>query len=143
MVVPGYFLVDLPGLLGIDLFYELGRYAGINTTRLYDGFAKYDRAGGDDRPFSDYGMIEYDRAHSDQRSFADLGAVDGYIVTYGYVVADFDGRFFIKGVQNGAVLDIYAVADADGIDVAPQNGAEPKAASFSYFYIADHGCIVC
>ena len=71
-----------------------------------------------------------------------LCAVYGYIVPYGHVVADFDGGFLVEGVQYRAVLYVYAVADADGVDIAAQHGVEPYAASVAHYYVADNGGVV-
>ena len=34
-------------------------------------------------------------------------------------------RFLIQGVQYASVLDVYTVADTNGVDVATQYGTEP------------------
>ena len=68
----------------------------------------------------------------------DFGAVDNHIMAYGYVVANLYGRLLVEGVQYGAVLNVHTVADADGIDIAAQHGAEPYAALVAHDHIAHY-----
>jgi hypothetical protein len=58
-------------------------------------------------------------------------------VTDGYVVADFDCRLLVKGVKHRAVLDVNAVADADGVYIATDNGVKPDAALVTDYCVAD------
>lgn len=50
------------------------------------------------------------------------------VMADGNIVADGDGGFAEKRVQYTAILNIDAVADGDGIDIAAQDGAKPYAA---------------
>jgi hypothetical protein len=63
-------------------------------------------------------------------------------MTYGYIVADFDYRFLVQGMQYAAVLYVYTVADTDGIDIATQYSVEPNTAIVADDYIANDGCII-
>ena len=95
MIVLGYLLVDLFCLFWVHLLYELGRYAGVDASRLDDGLAQYDRTGSDDRSFTDHGMVQYDRAHPDQGAVAYLCPVDRDVMTDRHIVADLNRRFFV------------------------------------------------
>ena len=91
MIVLGYLLVDLFCLFWVHLLYELGRYAGVDASRLDDGLAQYDRTGSDDRSFTDHGMIEDNRSHSDQGTVAYLSPVYGNVVSHRNVIANLYG----------------------------------------------------
>ena len=52
-------------------------------------------------------------------------------------------RFLIQGVQYASVLDVYTVADTNGVDVATQYGTEPDTAITSHFYISDDSSVIC
>lgn len=67
--------------------------------------------------------------------------VEGHIVSDGYIVPDFYGRFLIKCMQYRTVLYVYTVADTDRIHIAAQYGIEPYAALLSHDYIAYDGGI--
>ena len=51
-----------------------------------------------------------------------------------YVVADDAFRLLICGVEDGVVLDVYAVADVDGTDVAAEDRTIPDAAVVADLY---------
>jgi hypothetical protein len=55
------------------------------------------------------------------------------------VIADFDCRFLIEGVEHRAVLYVDAVADAYGVDVAAYYGVEPYGAVVAHDHVADYG----
>ena len=54
-----------------------------------------------------------------------MAAVERDIVPDGDIVTDLDRGLLIEGMEDGAVLDIHIVADADGVDVTAEDGVEP------------------
>src|SRR5574344_1918390 len=46
-------------------------------------------------------------------------------------------------MEHTAVLDVYSISNTDGIDITTKDCAEPNAAFFSYFDVANDCCIVC
>ena len=69
--------------------------------------------------------------------------MDRYVMTDGYVVADLDGWFLVKRVEDRAILYVHAIADADGVHVATQDGAKQNAATLANLHIADDRCVIC
>jgi hypothetical protein len=63
--------------------------------------------------------------------------VEGYAVAYGYVVAQEEREFVAHYVEDAAVLDIGAGADADVVDVAADYRAGPDAGVGANDYVAD------
>ena len=45
-------------------------------------------------------------------------------------------------MKDGTVLNVDAVADGDGVDIAAQNGVEPDAAFVTYGEIADESGVL-
>ena len=70
-----------------------------------------------------------------------MAAVERDIVPDGDIVADLDRGLLIEGVEDGAVLDIDVVADADGIDVTAEDGVEPDTAALPEDDISDDGSV--
>ena len=95
MIVASDLLIHLFGLLWVYFLYEFGRYTRINTPRLNLCVAQYNRSCGYNCSFADHCVIEHYGAHPDQRTVTYLGAVNGDIMSDGYIVADLDRRFFI------------------------------------------------
>jgi hypothetical protein len=85
-----------------------------------------DGAGGNEAFFADVGVSEQDRAHSDQRAAADTLPVNDGAVADRDVVFDRVGKAGVA-VDDRAVLDVDALADSDGSDVAADDGAKPDA----------------
>ena len=113
---------------------------GWPTTRLFGrdfGALEDQGAGGDDAAFADGHAVQDDRAHADQAAAGDVAAVQRDAVTDGDVVAE-DQRIFVAHyVEDRAVLDIGAGADADVVHVAANDGAGPDAGVFADDYVAD------
>src|SRR5690606_6433489 len=72
----------------------------------------------------------------------DGAAVQHDLVADGDMGADSHGKAVI-GVQDGAILDVGAFADDDGIVVAANDHVEPDADILGQLHRADHGGIVC
>jgi len=85
-----------------------------------------ERSGADDAAVSDVGSAHDDGAHSDECVVADTFAVDDGGVSDDDVAADAVG-VAVVAVDDGVVLDVCAIADEDGGDVASDDGAVPDA----------------
>lgn len=142
-VVVRNFLVDFAALFGVNLFDILGRSAGSQFVRTYLGIGQYHGAGGNDSSFAYYSVVHDHGAHAYQGKVVYIRSVYGDVVSDRYIVADGDGRFAEKRMQYAAVLNIDAVTDGDGIDIAAQDGAKPYAAFFAHSDIADDGGVLC
>ena len=64
-------------------------------------------------------------SHADDAHVLDHAAVDGGVVADGDPVAHDDGIEVALAVEHGAVLHVGVGADADGVDVAAQDGVHP------------------
>src|SRR6266853_2786665 len=95
------------------------------------------RAGRDDAALADLYAIQNDRAHADQAAGFYVAAVQGYAVADGYVVAEEQGIFVAHYVEDGAILNVGAGADADVVDVAADYRAGPDAGGWGDDYVAD------
>ena len=69
----------------------------------------------------------------------DFRSVDSDVVPYGNIVSDLDSRFFIKGMEYGSVLYIYAVAYTDRVDVTTDDSIE----TFDSFDWHENMCYQC
>ena len=84
-------------------------------------------AGGDDGAGADFCAVEDDRAHADEAARFDGAAVEDDAVADGDVVAEDERVRIAHYVEDGAVLNICARADADEVDVAADDDAGPDA----------------
>src|SRR5258708_10286437 len=66
-----------------------------------------------------------------------VAAVQGYAMADGYVVAEQQGMFVAHYVEDGAILNVGAGADADVVDVAADYRAGPDAGVWADDYVAD------
>lgn len=142
-VVAGDSFNHVAGLLGANVFYFSGGRAGIKTAGFYYGSGEYYCACRDDGVFANDGVVEDDGSDAKQYVVAYSCAVYYCVVSDGYVVADFYDGFFVECVEYGAVLYVYAVADAYRIDVATQYCVEPYAAFAAHDDVANDGGVVC
>lgn len=94
-VVFGDFLIDLFRLFGVHHFDEFGRCSAPKLTRFDDCLAQHNRSGGNDGSFAYDSMVENYRAHAYEGSVVYGSSVYGNVVSDGYVIADFDGGFFV------------------------------------------------
>src|SRR5690606_26593063 len=88
------------------------------------------------------GAVQQDGAHADQGFVLYDGTADDGRVADGHPLAYFHRIPFV-GVDDHAVLDVAVFADADGLDVAPQDGAEPDADAVGQCHIPHDLRIVC
>ena len=141
LVIVGDALVQLASLLGGDLLDELSWYTSPQGVGLDDGLGQDDRACSYDSPFADDDIIHHDGSHADEGVVTDMAAVERDIVPDGDIVTDLDRGLLIEGMEDGAVLDIDVVADADGIDVTAEDGVEPDTAALPEDDISDDGSV--
>ena len=142
-IVVGYLSVDFAALRFVNHFYELCRCAAPQLVGANFSPGKYNRTGCDDSAFANFSVIHDNRAHADEGVVADFCAVYGHIVANRHVVTDFDGGFLVERVQHRTILDVDAVAYADGVHIAAQHGVEPYAAIASEDGVADYGGVFC
>lgn len=62
-------------------------------------------------------------------------------MSYRNVIAYLNGRFLVKGVKHGAILNVDAVANLYGVDIATKHSVEPHAAIVAHHHIA-YDCAV-
>ena len=105
-------------LFRVDVLDEAGGYSAPKRVWLDDCVGEDKRTCGDNGAFPDDGVIEDGGSHADERVVVDGCSVQCDVVPDAYIVAYFYNRFLVKGVKYRAVLDIYAVSDADGVDIA-------------------------
>ena len=101
-----------------------------------------DRSGRDERMGFHHRSVHDHRAHAYQRVVAQGASVHHGVVGDGYVVADVERVFFVRGVQGGVVLDIDLVAHLDVVHVSAHDGPEPNVAVFAHGYVAQDGGVV-
>ena len=76
---------------------------------------------------TDARVVEDNGTDADEHLVLYDAAVYGGVVAYGDQFADVDGVQVAHSVENRAVLNIGARADADGVDVAANDGVHPDA----------------
>jgi hypothetical protein len=81
--------------------------------------------------------VEDHRAHANEAAVGDVAAVQGDAVADGDVVAEDQRIFVAHDVEDRAVLDIGARADANIVDVAPDHRAGPDTGVFADDHVAD------
>lgn len=136
-VVGGDAPVERARLLGVDIFDEFCRRATPKFAGSDYGAAEHHGTGCDYGSGAYNGIVHHHGAHANEGVVMDLAAVEGNVMAYGDVVADFDGRLLVERVEHGAVLDIHAVADANGVDVAAEHGVKPYGALIADRKVAD------
>ena len=112
---------------------------GVVTQVAFDGgrHTHHQRGGGDvlgdngssgnDGSAPDGDPIEDNGADADQTAILELGSMDDGPMADGHLRADVDGFTGIT-MENGAILNVAAGADADRCQIAPGNGRRPQAA---------------
>src|SRR5271163_2615922 len=109
---------------------HLARVAYDQATGGDFGSFQEERAGGDDAAGADVDAVQDDGAHANQAARLDGAAVERDGVADGDVVAEDQGVLVAHDVENAAVLNVGAGADADVVDVPPNHGAGPHAGVF-------------
>src|SRR5690606_22446867 len=85
-----------------------------------------DGAGADQAVAPDDRIVQHDGLHAHQRAFVDGAAVQHGLRAHRYSGADAHGTAVIH-VQHAAFLGIGALADQDGVVVAPDRDVRPDA----------------
>jgi len=96
-----------------------------------------ERAGGDDRAGSDDGAVQDDAAHADEAAGFDGASVENDGVADGDVVAYVDSVLLFHAVEDGVVLNVGVVADADLVDVATEDSVHPDAGVLAHYDVSD------
>ncbi len=116
---------------------DLARVAYYQAVGRNFGALEEQRAGGDDAAGADFYSVEDDGAHADQAAGLDGAAVQGDAVADGDIVAEEQRIFVAHNVEDAAILDIGARADADVMHVAADDGAGPDAGVGADDHVAD------
>src|SRR5260370_34288767 len=106
---------------------DLARVAYYQAVGRNFSALKEQRAGGDDAAGADFYAVEDDGAHANEAAGLDRAAVQGDAVADGDVVAEEQRIVVAHDVEDAAVLNIGAGADADVVHVAADYGAGPDA----------------
>ena len=85
----------------------------------------------------DFGVIQNDSSHTDQDAITNFAAVDDGAVADSDFVTDFERSFLIGAVEDGAILDVCAIANANIVYIAPDDDMVPDAAGITDHHIAD------
>ena len=93
----------------------------------HDGAGAEHRAGRDDAIIADDAIAEDDGFHAEEGAVADAAAVDDCAMADGNVIADVEG-FAGVAMQDAMFLDVGAIADANGGDIAAGDGLKPEGA---------------
>src|SRR5712692_2448206 len=152
-------LARIGGFLAVDVFvFDVALGVGVDGGLVgagqgaldLAGVAYYQAAGGDfgaleeqgagghDAAGADFYAVEDDGAHADQASGLDGAAVQGDAVADGDVVAEEQRIFVAHDVEDAAVLNIGARADANVVHVAADDGARPDAGVGADDHVADN-----
>jgi len=139
-IIPCRATNDLLTLLGGNLLDLLGRDTGIDGVGLELLVGEDQGIGGDDASRGDMSVVENGGTHPDQAVVLDDGAMNGGVVSHRNVAADMGlrgvFRAIVKGVEDGSVLDVGAVADGDLVHIATQHSPIPDRAILAHGYIA-------
>ena len=132
-------VVGLAGTGGLDIF---GWYASPYLVGRYFCVLKHQCTGGNNGSLAHLTAVEERTAHADEGTVMDGAGVDGDVMAYGDVAADVCGASVVGDVDARAVLDVGAVANGDGGNVAAYNGIEPNRTFVAHGDIADDGCVL-
>src|SRR5262249_44282245 len=108
------------------------------TARRNRGAFGEEGAGGDDAALADDYAIQDGDAHADEAAIHDGAAVERDSMAYGDVVPEDERVFVLHDVEDGAVLNVGARADADVVDVASDDAERPDAGVFTDDHVADN-----
>lgn len=136
------FLVDFAALFGVNLLDILGRSSCPQLVWSYLGIGQDHGAGSNYCALAHDGVVHDHGAHAYQGEVVYVRPVYGDVVAYGDIIAYGDGGLAEQGVQDATILNVDAVADGDGIDIAAQDGAKPYAAFFAHGDISDDGGVL-
>jgi len=100
-------------------------------------------ARGDQSVLTNLGSIENDRSDPDERTVSNPTTVHNRAVPDCDLVAEERWKATCRDMQRRLVLDIRALADADSLDVASQNGSIEDTGIGADLDVSDDGCARC
>ena len=130
--------VDSSYTFFVQGFDNLGRNAGNQGIRRYDGAFGYNSAGSNDRAVADYSAVKYGRMHADEAVVFNGAGMQQSAVAYSYIITD-DAGVVISNVQHAVVLDIAVAANLDAVNVAADSNAGPNAGVLFKLNLANQG----
>ncbi len=117
---------------------ELGRTARPHLPTLHPLARRDQGTGGDHRAAFDHRPIEYLRPHADEAIILYGAAMDDAAMADGYVRTDIGSELTAGDMDNGSVLNIGPLADADFMNVAANHHPIPQAGACPDHHIADN-----
>src|SRR5580704_1750676 len=138
-------ILDVALGVGVDArFVDAGKgaldFAGMaddQAARRDFGAFEEERAGGYDAAGADVHAVQDYGTHADEAARLDGAAVQRDGVADGHVVAEDERVLVAHDVEDAAVLNVGARADANVVHVAANHGAGPDARIFADDYVAD------
>ena len=130
--------VDSGDTFFVQGFDNLGRNAGNQGIRRYDGAFGYNSTGSNNGAVADYSAVKHDGMHTDEAVVLNSAGMQQSAVAYGYIIA-YDAGVFIGNVQHAVVLDIAVAANLDAVNVAADSNAGPNAGVLFKFNLANQG----
>ena len=130
--------VDSGDTFFVQGFDNLGRNAGNQGIRRYDGAFGYNSTGSNDRAVADYSAVKYGRMHADEAVVLNGAGMEQSAVAYSYIITD-DAGVVISNVQHAVVLDIAVAANLDAVNVAADSNAGPDAGVLLKLNLANQG----
>ena len=104
--------VDSSNAFFVQSFDNLGRNAGNQRIRRYDGAFGYNSTGSNDGAVADYSTVKYGGVHTDEAMVLNSAGMQQSTVAYGYIIA-YDAGVFIGNVQYAVVLNVAVAANLD------------------------------
>ena len=130
--------VDSGDTFFVQGFDNLGRNAGNQGIRRYDGAFGYNSTGSNDRAVTDYSAVKYGRMHADEAVVLNSAGMQQSAVAYSYIITD-DAGVVISNVQHAVVLNIAVAANLDAVNVAADSNAGPDAGVLLKLNLANQG----
>src|SRR5262245_48776198 len=133
-------LLYMLDLLVAELTADFGGRAHHQRARRDMGARCNQRTCSDEALFTDHRFIENNRADADQRAVLDGTTMEDDAVADGDTIADARGKLPAGDVNDAVVLNVAAMADLYGIDIAAQDTVKPHARMLADLYIPDNLC---
>ena len=128
---------------GCNLFYLFSGYARVNRAAFANGTFQHNGPGSNNGIAVHHGAIHYNGAHAHQHIVVQRTAMHQCIVPNGYIVADNGFAALVRAMDDGTILHIDLVAQADAVDIAADNGVEPHTARITHFHVAHNSSVGC
>lgn len=130
--------VDSSNAFFVQSFDNLGRNAGNQGVRRYDGAFGYNSTGSNDRAVADYSAVKYGGMHADEAVVFNGAGMQQSAVAYSYIITD-DAGVVISNVQHAVVLNVAVAANLDAVNVAAYSNAGPNAGVLFKLNLANQG----